>query len=205
MPWICFHMGNFWHLIPCDANIIFRWPMAHYPNQVPWNMPTQSPPTGIQWLVQMSLTRNLRSVMQEKETVLVTRPLGRLRIFSAKGYRSFYGREAADDGLTPEAWTTPTGQTIQAYKAGQWWQWEINDLIMITWSKPFKHISYFSHVLIFPFNWPWAVSYKVTTPQGYTILTPAFSSLYCVLIKCLLVLGHGRCCCCSYVPISPIS
>lgn len=61
-----------------------------------------------------------RTVSQVKEVAIVTRSLGTVRVFTLKGYRNFYGRDPSEDGVTPESWTTPKGETIQAYKAGAW-------------------------------------------------------------------------------------
>lgn len=58
-----------------------------------------------------------RMVSQEKEVMVTWTAMGRVRAFSKEAYVKFYGREPGDDGLTPEPFTAPTGQSFQAYKA----------------------------------------------------------------------------------------
>ena len=118
----------FGQLMTCDwlATIILlptvTWyvtSMAHDRNLHTLNRPIQSPTNKKPMTCPIeptSTTGNLRSVVQEKETTVVTRPLGRVLIFTLKGYKNYYGCEP--DGLVAEPWTSPTGQNLQVYKAG---------------------------------------------------------------------------------------
>ena len=60
-------------------------------------------------------------VSQEKEVMTTLRSLGKVRILTREAYKQLYKREAADDGLVAEAWTSPTGQSLQVVKADQCW------------------------------------------------------------------------------------
>ena len=59
-----------------------------------------------------------RHIIQEKETLFKTSPLGTLLLYTKDSYAKTHNREAVDDGLKLEQMTFPNGSTGQGVKAG---------------------------------------------------------------------------------------